>query len=307
MAESAVLHLLANFVAPFLQQEMNLLSGVRGEIEYIKDEFEHMSTFLTVAEAREENDQELKVWVKQVRDVAYGTEDVKEKFMLHLAHHHGNGFRGFLCKIPYFVKTLKARHQIASEVQRIKSKVVNISQGRQRYQDRYGIPEGSRSTIVNNPWYDCHDDVLLLEETKLVGIEKPKRRLIGLLIEGGTRLKAVSVVGMERLGKPTLVKKVYDDKTVKKHFNNHAWLTISELINIEDLMKDMVQQLFTEILQPVLSKVETISINRLKGMVKDFLQQRRYVVVFDDVWKVDVWDAVKSMLPDDNLQLVYLI
>ncbi|KAL7188085.1 hypothetical protein ACSBR1_038022 [Camellia fascicularis] len=279
MAESAVLHLLANFVAPFLQQEMNLLSGVRGEIEYIKDEFEHMSTFLTVAEAKEENDQELKVWVKQVCDAAYGTEDVKEKFMLHLAHHHGNGFRGFLCNISYFVKTSKARHQSASEVQRIKSKVVNISQGRQRYQDR----------------------------NKAGGDQKAKRRLIGLLIEGGTRLKAVSVLGMERLGKPTLVKKVYDDKTVKKHFNNHAWLTVSELINIEDLMKDMVQQLFTEILQPVLFEVETMSINRLKGMVKDFLQQRRYVVVFDDVWKVDVWDAVKSMLPDDNLQLVYLI
>ncbi|THF94275.1 hypothetical protein TEA_023426 [Camellia sinensis var. sinensis] len=235
MAESAVLHLLANFVAPFLQQEMNLLSEVRGEIEYIKDEFEHMSTFLTVAEAKEENDKELKVWVKQVRDAAYGTEDVKEKFMLHIAHHRGNGFRGFLCKIPYFVKTLKARHQIASEVQRIKSKVVNISQG----------PGGDRKGQKMTDWV--------------------------------------------------------------ANRGSHAWLTVFELINIEDLMKDMVQQLFTEILQPALSEVETISINRLKGMVKDFLQQRRYVVVFDDVWKVDIWDAVKSMLPDDNLQLVYLI
>ncbi|KAI7990025.1 Disease resistance protein RPM1 [Camellia lanceoleosa] len=165
----------------------------------------------------------------------------------------------------------------------------SLSHGRQRYQDRYGIQEGSRSTIVNNPWHDCHGDALLLEETKLVGIEKPKRQLIGLLIEGGTRLKAVSVVGMAGLGKTTLVKKIYDGKTVKKHFNSHAWLTVSELINIEDLMKDMIQQLFTEILQPDPSEVETMSINRLKGVVKDFLQQMRYVVVFDDVWKVDVW------------------
>ncbi|GMQ04102.1 hypothetical protein CsSME_00049634 [Camellia sinensis var. sinensis] len=134
-----------------------------------------MSAFLSVADAKEENDQELKVWVKQVRDAAYGTEDVIDKFMLHLAHHHGNGFRGFLCKIPRFIKTLKAHHQIAFEVQGIKSRVVNISQGRQRYQDRYGIPEGSRSTIVNNQWYDCCGNALLLEETKLVGIEKPKR------------------------------------------------------------------------------------------------------------------------------------
>ncbi|KAI8022133.1 Disease resistance protein RGA5 [Camellia lanceoleosa] len=102
----------------------------------------------------------------------------------HLAHHHGNGFREFLRKIPRFIKTLKTHHQLASEVLRIKSRVVNISQGRQRYQERYGIPEGSRSTIVNNSWYDCPGDALLLEETKLVGIEKPKTRLIGSLIKG---------------------------------------------------------------------------------------------------------------------------
>ncbi|KAL7188103.1 hypothetical protein ACSBR1_038040 [Camellia fascicularis] len=76
-----------------------------------------MSAFLSVAEAKEENDQELKVLVKQVCGSAYGIEDVTDKFMLYLAHHHGNGFHGFLCKIPHFIKTLKARHQIASEDQ----------------------------------------------------------------------------------------------------------------------------------------------------------------------------------------------
>ncbi|KAI7988119.1 Disease resistance protein PIK6-NP [Camellia lanceoleosa] len=113
MAENEVFHLLANFVAHFLQQEVNLLSG--GEfIEYIRDDFERMSAFLSVADAKEENDQELKVWVKQVRDAAFGTEDVIDKFKLHLAHHHGNGFCGFLRKIPRFNKTLKAHHRIAS-------------------------------------------------------------------------------------------------------------------------------------------------------------------------------------------------
>ncbi|KAL7188075.1 hypothetical protein ACSBR1_038012 [Camellia fascicularis] len=204
---------------------------------------------------------------QRVRDAAYGTEDVIDKFKLHLAHHHGNGFRGFLRKIPRFIKTLKAHHQIASEVLRIKSRVINISQGHQRYQDRYGIPEASRSTSVNNSWYDCRGDVLLLEETKLA--------------------ESSFCGGNAGLGKTTLVKTVYDDETVKKHFNNHAWLTVSESINIEDLMKDMIQQLFTEILQPVPSEVETMSINRLKGM--------EVCVVSDDVW-----DAIKSVLPDNN-------
>ncbi|KAL7170994.1 hypothetical protein ACSBR2_035786 [Camellia fascicularis] len=126
MAESAVFHLLANF-SLFLQGKVNLLSGVWEEIEYVRDEFERMSAFLRVADSMEENDPELKVWVKQVRDAAYDTADVLDKFKLHLAHHHGDGFRGFICKITCSVKTLKARYQIAYEVQRIKKRVINIS------------------------------------------------------------------------------------------------------------------------------------------------------------------------------------
>ncbi|GMQ04099.1 hypothetical protein CsSME_00049631 [Camellia sinensis var. sinensis] len=301
MAEIAVLHLLANF-APFLQGEVNLLSGVREKMEDIRDEFERMSVFLKVADAKEEeSDLELKVWIKQVRDVAYDTEDVLDKFKLHLVHHRDNGFGGFLCKVFYFAKTLKARHQIASEIQRIKSKVVNISEGHKRYHDKYGILEqGSRSTVVNNSWSDCRGDALLIQEAKLVGIEMPKRQLMEWLVQGGSGLKAISVVGIGGLGKTTLVKKVYDAAAVKKHFNSHAWLTISEAFGVEDLLKDMIQQLFREIMQPVPVGVETMSINRLKCLANDFLQQRRYVVVFDDVWNVNAWEAIKHVLPDNN-------
>ncbi|KAL7188064.1 hypothetical protein ACSBR1_038001 [Camellia fascicularis] len=65
-------------------------------MEDIRDEFERMSAFLKVVDAKEESDPELKVWIKQVLDAACDTEDVLDKFKLHLAHHCGNGFSGFL-------------------------------------------------------------------------------------------------------------------------------------------------------------------------------------------------------------------
>ncbi|KAL7218002.1 hypothetical protein ACSBR2_011267 [Camellia fascicularis] len=80
MAESAVIHLLANF-APFLQQEVNLLTGVRKKIQYIRDEFDRMIAFLRVADAMEENNPELKVWVKQVREASYDIGDILELYM----------------------------------------------------------------------------------------------------------------------------------------------------------------------------------------------------------------------------------
>ncbi|KAI7981754.1 Disease resistance protein PIK6-NP [Camellia lanceoleosa] len=88
MAESAMFHLLANF-APLLQQVANLLTRVREEIQYIRDEFDCMTDFLRFADAMEENNPELKVWVKQVQEAAYDIGDVLELYMLRLGHRHG--------------------------------------------------------------------------------------------------------------------------------------------------------------------------------------------------------------------------
>ncbi|GMP52533.1 hypothetical protein CsSME_00018305 [Camellia sinensis var. sinensis] len=274
MAETAVFHLLANF-APFLQQEANLLIGVREEIEYIRDEFDRMTAFIRVADAMEENNPELKVWVKQVREAAYDIGDVLELYMLRLGHCHGAGFRGFLRKVSCFIKTLKARHQIASEVQRMKSRVIDISKGHQRYHDRYGTLEqgsSSRSTCLNTACHDYRGDALLLDESELVGIDKPKSQLIRWLVHEDPRLKVFSVSGMGGLGKTTLVKKVFDDAVVNNHFQSHVWITVSESFKIEVLLKGIIKQLFEE----------------------------RYVLVFDDVWDIHAWQSFRYVFPIGN-------
>ncbi|KAI8010350.1 Disease resistance protein RPM1 [Camellia lanceoleosa] len=302
MAETAVFHLLANF-APFLQQEANLLIGVREEIEYIRDEFDRMTAFIRVADAMEENNPELKVWVKQVREAAYDIGDVLELYMLRLGHCHGAGFRGFLRKVSCFIKTLKARHQIASEVQRMKSRVIDISKGHQRYHDRYGTLErgsSSRSSCLNTACHDYRGDALLLDESELVGIDKPKSQLIRWLVHEDPRLKVFSVSGMGGLGKTTLVKKVFDDAVVNNHFQSHVWITVSESFKIEVLLKGIIKQLFEEIKQPVPQGMDNMDTNSLKGIINAFLQQKRYVLVFDDVWDIHAWQSFRYVFPIGN-------
>lgn len=43
-----------------------------------------------------------------------------------------------------------------------------------------------------------------------------------------------------------------------------------------------------------------MSSNRLKALAKVFLQSRRYVLVFDDVWTIQAWEAIRYVLPDVN-------
>ena len=122
MAEGALFFLLNNLTL-LIQEEVTLLSGVHEEAQYTRDELEHMAAFLRVADSIEENDPEIHVWVKQVCEVVYDTEDVLDLFMLRVAHrHYRNGLYWFFCGFLRSVKNLKARCQIASKVQSIKAR-----------------------------------------------------------------------------------------------------------------------------------------------------------------------------------------
>ncbi|XP_027100537.1 disease resistance protein RPM1-like [Coffea arabica] len=301
MAESVVGFLIKQ-LSTLLSQEITLLGGLKSDVQFIKDELGSIKTFLKEAEAKEDNDSQLQEWLKQVREVAYDTEDVLDDFTFRFARGYKDGFCGKVGKIYNSIKNLKARHQISLEIKDIKGRVGEISARHQRYQFLYGTQERGFSTSRQvNADFDIRSQSLLIEEARLVGIDKPKAELISKILDDHSQLKVVSVVGMGGLGKTTLVKKVYDDAAVKKQFQSHAWITVSQNFQLNDIIKNLIQQLFNEIRQLVPRRVESMDVLMLSEFVKDFLQEKRYILVLDDVWSIDAWEAIKCVLPDCNI------
>ncbi|KAL2491512.1 Disease resistance protein RPM1 [Abeliophyllum distichum] len=266
MAADAVTFVLDKLTT-LLEEKLNMVNEVKQEVEYIRDELERMIAFLRVADAAEDDDPELKVWIKQVRDVAYETEDIIDDFVIRI-HRKNNccwgGFCDYLGVLVCSVRNLKTRYETASDIQSIKSRMTEIAEGHRRYRYKFNVPgEGSASGFGSIHGIDSRVDALFLEETELVGIEKPTRQIIQWLVEEDARLKVVSVVGMGGLGKTTLVKKVYDDSVVKKHFQNHAWITVSQSFKIS-------------------------------------YGKRGICLFIDDVWSIHAWDAIKYALPNEN-------
>ncbi|XP_027152150.1 disease resistance protein RPM1-like [Coffea eugenioides] len=298
MAESVV-GFLINQLSTLLSQEITLLGGLKSDVQFIKDELGSMKSFLREAEAKEDNDSQLQEWLKQVREVAYDTEDVLDDFTFRFARGYKDGFCGKAGKIYNSIKNLKARHQISLEIKDIKARVGDISERRRRFPSQYGTQErGSSSSRQVNPDFGIRTQSLFIEEARLVGIDKPKAELISKILDDHSQLKVVSVAGMGGLGKTTLVKKVYDDAAVKKRFQSHAWITVSQNFQFRDIIKNLIQQLYNEIRQPVPPQVEFMDDIMLSEFVRDFLRERRYILVLDDVWSIDAWEAIKCVLSD---------
>lgn len=170
-----------------LLEEVNAVKGVKDEIENVRDEFDRMTAFLIAADAIDASDPEIRVWVKQVQDVAYDAEIVLDKFVLHALQNQSRGWKSnaaCCCKLFSLMGNLKFRRGIASEIRGIKARIQSIAEGRLRYQYKLNMPQQGLSPILakNNKGYDQRGDAHLLEEVELVGIKGRKQELIECIL-----------------------------------------------------------------------------------------------------------------------------
>ncbi|KAK8657951.1 hypothetical protein V6N13_036168 [Hibiscus sabdariffa] len=192
------------------------------------------------------------------------------------------------------------KHRIASKINGIKSRISHASARRPSF-DNFGTNEQGPSSVVTvNPWMDRRGDALLLDSVDLVGIDKSKEQLIGWLVAGNSGRKVVSVVGMGGSGKTTLARQVYDSAKVKKHFAVHVWITVSHPFKIEELLRNMVRQLFDATRKPVPEGIDAMDPSLLKMIIKGFLQQRRYLIALDDVWHMNEWEMLDHAFANNH-------
>ncbi|GMN26729.1 hypothetical protein TIFTF001_050432 [Ficus carica] len=259
-----------------------------------------MRAFLRIADAYQESDEELSIWVKQVRDIAHETEDLLAEYTLLQGHDHETGFYGSLCRLACCIRNVKACYRIAADLKSINLRLRKINEVHKRLRHKFSkVEQGLGSTGGLNPWEDRRNNALLLEKSDLVGIDERKKQLVGWLIKGGSGREVISLAGQGGMGKTTLVKQVYDDAEVKKHFKVRAWITVSQSSQIEDLLKDMVEQIYKAIKRRVPPAADNMSNNQLKTTIKELLQRRKYLIVLD-VWQLHSWRAVQYALPNNG-------
>ncbi|KAK8484671.1 hypothetical protein V6N11_019301 [Hibiscus sabdariffa] len=297
MAEVAVNLVLEKLVS-FLNEEMQLLRDFHTEVVDIKLELDFISSFLRDADARaatEESNQSVRTWVKHIREAAYSIEDVIDEYMLYVAKHRDqHGFMAFLKKIAGYIWSLKGNREMVSKIQELNRFVHEIGNKRRRLDINF-IERGGSSRGLVDPRAGLH----FVENDELVGIESSIDELVGRLKDGEPMRTVISLVGMGGLGKTTLANKIYDD--IKDHFDCHAWVTVSQSNDVVERLRTMIRR-FHEVKKELPSKGinDVMDAEELISKSREYLQFKRYVVVFDDVWHEEFWRVIQSALPENN-------
>uniref|UniRef100_A0A2N9J2C6 Uncharacterized protein n=1 Tax=Fagus sylvatica TaxID=28930 RepID=A0A2N9J2C6_FAGSY len=124
---------------------------------------------------------------------------------------------------------------------------------------------------------------------------------MGWLMDGEPQQTVISIVGMGGSGKTTLVANTYNNDAVKRHFECYAWITVSQVYDIEDLLRSMIKEFHESRKEENPPDLSSMNYKLLVKMLANYLEKKTYLLVIDDVWDTNLLDEVKISLRDSCL------
>jgi disease resistance protein RPM1 len=261
-ASTGAMNSLLGKLATLMGEEFFKLKNLRKEIKFINDELIGMKDALEGLSYLDELDLQTKRWRDIVREMSYDIEDIIDDFMQNIAG--SNKPSGFVSNTIERLRTLRARHKIAGQIEDIKNLVIETSARHQRYK----LDTPLSSNVVTDPRV-----VTLYENVaNLVGVEAPTNELVNFLAADDKQLKMVSIVGFGGLGKTTLANVVYG--RLKGTFNKCAFVPVSQKPNIPKLLHSLLSQLGSS------TYSHNSELNVLLDQLREHLQNNRYMLYF---------------------------
>ncbi|KQK16588.1 hypothetical protein BRADI_1g29422v3, partial [Brachypodium distachyon] len=301
MAKSALGAVLGN-VSSLAVQETTLLCGVTLEVEFLKDELKRLQGFLRDADKKRKlGDEGAAILVSQIRDAAYEADNaIEEVDYMHKRNRLKKGFMGTIARYARIPSDLSTLHKVGVEIQRIRRKISEILESANHFK----IVDLGNTSIENvtvndgfpQDYVHMHQN---FEDIDMVGFQDEYREIVKLVDTHNNNLSAVSIFAMGGAGKTIVARKVYNSSRVKQHFQKIAWVTVSQKYKGIDLLKDVMKQIM-EVRDESIHSMNEYQVG--KG-IHDFLLQKRYLVVLDDVWEPNTWEQLNRTVkafPDEN-------
>ncbi|KAM3405761.1 hypothetical protein ACQJBY_000025 [Aegilops geniculata] len=287
-----------------LADQYNLEKRVRKRVESLITELNMMRAVLRKIGAKppEHFDEHVHIWAGRVRDLSYHMEDAVDAFLVRVEDvGHDRGSNNMKNRVKKFLKRAtklftkgKALHQISSDIEEAQRLSKELGELRQKYMS-------DEDTKGNGDAIEPRLKAVYKDVTELVGIDHIRDELIEKLCDcderSEDRLRTMSIVGFGGLGKTTLAKAVYDK--IKVQFDSVAFVSVSRNPDMAKIFKKVLYELDK-------SKYATINEaardnEQLIDELRMFLQDKRYLIVIDDIWDEKAWELIKCAFTDNCL------
>ncbi|KZV56486.1 hypothetical protein F511_22294 [Dorcoceras hygrometricum] len=132
----------------------------------------------------------------------------------------------------------------------------------------------------------------------MVGFDEDLIQIMDTLTGDESNLQILSVVGMGGIGKTTLARHIFSNPSIVSHFDLHAWVTISQQYSVHEILLGLIKD--SKVVEGEGEQLTGRNVDELGLRLHKILFGRRYLIVMDDMWSIEVWNAIQRFFPDND-------
>ncbi|XP_078159126.1 putative disease resistance protein RGA4 isoform X2 [Carex rostrata] len=251
---------------------------IESELMKLMRMLERINTTLYDAEQREITDSAVKLWLKELKGVAYRAEDVLGEYHYEVLRAKVEA-RDASPPDSRKRKLIQVPSGMLDQIQQIRSSFDEISNDRIALQ----LSEGDGPMCCNNELQIAQTSHLVVQ-SDVFGRESEKEKLIDLLSSECDGVSVVTIVGMGGIGKTTVAQLACNDQRIQQRFDKFGWICVSEDFNVERLTKESFESIIG-------NKCDLTNLSYMQAKIQREISGKRVLLVLDDVWNEnkDLW------------------
>ncbi|KAJ0788817.1 putative P-loop containing nucleoside triphosphate hydrolase, leucine-rich repeat domain superfamily [Helianthus annuus] len=251
---------------------------IHSELNELKTTLSNIKALLNDASHKEITHESVGLWLNSLQHLAYDIDDVLDDVATEAMHRELTQESGAVTSkvrklIPTCCTNFSLSHRLSSKIDSITIKLQLL----EKQKSDLGLivkDEKPKSTSRRN-------ETSLPDGSSVVGRESEIEKLLNKLLgdDGSSKenFSILPIVGMGGVGKTTLARHLYNDPQVKGHFKLKAWVCVSDDFDIFKISKIIFQAVSGE-------RREFEDLNQLQMDLTKQLQDKRFLLVIDDVW-----------------------
>ncbi|CAI8602754.1 unnamed protein product [Vicia faba] len=290
MAESLVFSLAESFISKLASravEETSLALGVYNHLREIKDTVSLIKAVLLDADQKQRHNHELREWLRQIKHVFSNAEDVIDDFECEALRKRVVNSSGTVTrKVRRFFSSsnpLVYRLKMAHNIKHIKERFDKVASDRVKF----GLQINDSDNRLVKRRELTHSHVV---DSDVIGRDYDKQKIIDLLLQGDKGVSVIPIVGIGGLGKTTLAKAVFNDKSVDESFSLKIWVCVSDDFELEHLLVKILNSASVSDSATNLTHKENfrnLDIEQLQHHLRNTVGGKKILLVLDDVWNED--------------------
>ncbi|CAL9136923.1 unnamed protein product, partial [Musa textilis] len=254
------------------------------DLNRLQDTLRRIQAVLADAEVREIREESVKLWLRELKALAYDADDVLDEYNYELLRPQST--TGKRKRDEGSDSTAAVLAGLADRIKRLRERFDEIARERDALHLKEEAGERRQDT-VSEPLPTSS----LVDDSSVYGRQEDRKKLVDLLLSerGGDKVSVLAIVGMGGIGKTTLAQYVYNHDEVCAQFDIRVWIYVSVDFDVRSITRTIIKFITG-------SSCDDSELDLLHSTLKKLLTKKRFLLVLDDVWNElpSPWESLSS-------------